>query len=137
MPGLAMIMTPEADAASAPSALPPRDVADRLASMQSQESSASYRRGKYMDKAPLFKRIMLQPPLQAELEARETIVSYDHLLHQHGETTTPLVPAGKARFGREIIDVISDGPGIEAGTPVEVIEVVGNRVLVEPIPLNT
>jgi membrane-bound ClpP family serine protease len=88
---------------------------------------------KYMHKAPFFKRIILTPPQQAELEDRETIVSYDHLLHQHGETTTPLVPAGKARFGSQLIDVISEGPGIDPGTPVEVVEVTGNRVVVEPL----
>jgi membrane-bound serine protease (ClpP class) len=88
---------------------------------------------KYMDKAPLLRRVMLTPPEQSELEEREALVSYDHLLHQRGKTTTPLVPAGKARFGSEIVSVISEGPAIDRGISVEVTEVAGNRVVVQPL----
>jgi membrane-bound ClpP family serine protease len=45
-------------------------------------------------------------------------------------TTTPLTPAGKARFGHELVDVIADGEFVSRGTAVTVVEVHGNRILV-------
>jgi membrane-bound ClpP family serine protease len=47
-------------------------------------------------------------------------------------TTTPLVPAGKAQIGNELIDVITDGRMIERRTAIRVVQVLGNRVVVEP-----
>ena len=46
---------------------------------------------------------------------------------------TPLVPAGKAQIGNDLIDVISDGRLIERNLPIRVIEVTGNRVVVESV----
>ncbi len=43
------------------------------------------------------------------------------------------MPAGKARFGDSVVDVIADGEMIEPGKTVEVVEVRGNRVLVREI----
>lgn len=88
---------------------------------------------RFLPNAPFFKQIMLEPPVSedlAELERRETIIDRSPLLGQQGVAVTPLVPAGKARFGDQLIDVLSDGELIERGTTVEVIEALGNRVVV-------
>jgi membrane-bound ClpP family serine protease len=61
------------------------------------------------------------------------MVAREHLVGKHGKTTTPLVPAGKARFGDDLIDVISDAEVIDRGADIRVVEVLGNRVLVEPV----
>lgn len=53
------------------------------------------------------------------------------LLHQLGETLTPLRPGGTARFGTDRIDVVSDGSPIDAGRSVRVVEVEGHRVVVQ------
>jgi membrane-bound ClpP family serine protease len=50
-----------------------------------------------------------------------------------GVVTTRLIPAGKARFGNQLVDVITDGVAVEPGTRIEVVEVTGNRVLVRPV----
>ena len=50
---------------------------------------------------------------------------------QTGRATTILRPSGKARFGDLLIDVTSDGPFIEPGSLVEVIDVHGSRVTVK------
>jgi membrane-bound serine protease (ClpP class) len=49
-----------------------------------------------------------------------------------GEATTTLRPAGKARFGSEVHDVVTNGGFIDAGAGVKIVEVDGMRVVVEP-----
>jgi membrane-bound ClpP family serine protease len=81
-------------------------------------------------------RIILAPPADEEAEAihhREMLMNLGDLLGQHGTTTTPLFPGGKARFGDDVIDVLSDGDVIERGKTVEVVEVRGNRVVVREV----
>jgi membrane-bound serine protease (ClpP class) len=52
------------------------------------------------------------------------------LTGRRGKAVTTLRPAGKADFQGEILVVETDGEFIEAGSPVEVIEVSGNRIVV-------
>jgi membrane-bound serine protease (ClpP class) len=52
------------------------------------------------------------------------------LTGRRGTAVTTLRPAGKADFEGEILVVETDGEFIERGSPVEVIEVSGNRILV-------
>ena len=68
-----------------------------------------------------------------ELDERESLVDWHYLTGKRGVTTTQLTPSGKAKFGDEVVAVISDGVLIEEGIPVVVTEVYGNRVLVEPV----
>ena len=85
--------------------------------------------------APMFNRMMLQPPSSEEQEAlshRESLADYTHLLGQEGIATTQLMLSGKARFGDELVDVVSAGEAIDRGTPITVVEVSGNRVVVRP-----
>ena len=79
---------------------------------------------------------MLQAPDADEIEElgrRESLADFRFLNGKRGQTTTPLVPSGKARFGDEIVDVISDGEHIPRNTPVLVSEVRGNRVVVRQL----
>jgi membrane-bound ClpP family serine protease len=91
---------------------------------------------KYIDAAPILKHVLLNPPTGDELEERqqrEAIVDFSHLLNCQGTTTTPIAPSGKARFGKEIVDVISDGEFLSQNAHVKVVDVQGNRVLIEPV----
>lgn len=93
---------------------------------------------RFLPDTPYFNRMLLNPPRADEREAlsrRESLVTWEHLLNKRGVTTTPLVPAGKAQFGDELIDVISNGELIAKGTPVVVEEVAGNRVVVRKVNL--
>ena len=47
-----------------------------------------------------------------------------------GTALTALRPAGRARFGERIVDVVTDGGFVAGGAAVEVLEVHGNRVVV-------
>ncbi len=91
---------------------------------------------KYMDRAPFLNRVMLRPPdreAQSDLARRESIVNFDHFVGQVGVTTTPLIPAGKARFCDEILSVVSDGHAVPNGADVQVDEVMGNKIVVTEV----
>lgn len=82
------------------------------------------------------RRLLLEPPsgdAALELRQRESLVDWAHLTGKTGVTTTRLTPSGKARFGDDVIAVISDGELIDPGTDVYVEEVMGNRVLVRRV----
>ena len=55
------------------------------------------------------------------------------LLGQEGVTQSVLSPAGRALFGENIIDVITDGEFYEPGTKVVVVAVTGGRVVVRKV----
>jgi membrane-bound serine protease (ClpP class) len=95
--------------------------------------------GRHLRNVPFLRRLMLDPPGSDERispdarEKMESIARREHLLGRTGRTTTPLVPAGKAQIGTELVDVITDGRMVEKGMAVRVVEVLGNRVMVEPV----
>jgi membrane-bound ClpP family serine protease len=88
----------------------------------------------FLPQTPYFNRMILPPPdgeLREQIERREALAAFDHLLGKPGIATTPLVPAGKALFGDELVDVLSEGELIEKGRAVFVAAVRGNHVIVK------
>lgn len=86
-----------------------------------------------LTRAPVFRRVALETPdgdQQEQIRYHESLVHLDYLAGKRGVATTQLTPSGKARFGDEVIDVISDGDLIPAGSAVSVAEVRGNEVIV-------
>lgn len=53
------------------------------------------------------------------------------LVGQVGRTVSPLRPGGRALFGEQTVDVVTQGGFVEAGAAVEVLSVAGNRVVVQ------
>jgi membrane-bound ClpP family serine protease len=91
---------------------------------------------KWLPYTPYANRIILAPPAGEEAELihqREMLLQVSELVGKHGVTTTPLFPGGKARFGDDVVDVLSEGEVIERGKTVEVVEVRGNRVVVREV----
>ncbi len=84
---------------------------------------------RYLPRAPLFKQIIIANPTHEQVTVDDP---YDGLakVGDIGRTETLLRPAGKARFGAMLVDVVSQGDYIQRGEQIEVIERCGSRVVV-------
>ena len=82
---------------------------------------------------PFFRGLVMESPDSEQLGESEKLGDYGYLLGRTGITTTPLRPAGKVRFGEEIVQVMSDGSSISSGQNVRVCEVHTTKVIVESI----
>jgi membrane-bound serine protease (ClpP class) len=91
---------------------------------------------RYLPHAPVFRTLLLNPTSEeelAELEYREALADFSHLVGQQGTAATNLMPAGKAEFEGNLVDVIAEGLPIERGQPVVVVKARGNRVVVRAV----
>lgn len=93
---------------------------------------------KYVERIPLFNRLILHNPLPQGVAG--PAVSGSEVVGQGviqvgnlGRAQTPLRPSGRAEIQGQIIDVVTlGGSWVELGATVKVIEVHGNRIVVEP-----
>ena len=53
------------------------------------------------------------------------------LVSESGVAQTPLRLSGRAQFGEQLVDVVTEGDFIDSGTRIEVLSVNGNRVVVQ------
>jgi membrane-bound serine protease (ClpP class) len=90
---------------------------------------------RFLPSIPLMKGMVLAAPddtgpqLRLDpLDARGAAV-----VGATGKTHSVLRPAGKAWIDDRLVDVVSDGSYIEAGSPVEVVAVTGNVVVVRRV----
>jgi membrane-bound serine protease (ClpP class) len=89
---------------------------------------------RYFPRLPFGKRLILETNLQAQ-EGYESSPAADHRwLGKQGTALSDLHPSGIARFDGERVDVVSDGTFIDAGQPLEVVRIDGNRVVVRLAP---
>jgi membrane-bound ClpP family serine protease len=98
--------------------------------------AASIALRRYLPQAPVFRTLLLSPAPEEELidlDHRESLADFSHLIGQQGTATTNLMPAGKAEFEGQLIDVIAEGLPIERGQAVVVTKTRGNRVLVRAV----
>jgi membrane-bound serine protease (ClpP class) len=94
---------------------------------------ASFALRRYLPKAPVFRTLMLSPTPEEDLidlDYRESLADFSHLVGEKGIATTNLMPSGKADFDGELLDVIAEGMPIERGSPIVVVKARGNRVVV-------
>jgi membrane-bound serine protease (ClpP class) len=85
---------------------------------------------RFLPRLPFGRRLVLE----TELAAREGFASAPETdrawLGKRGMTASPLRPAGLADIEGERVDVVSDGEFIDAGAPITVARVDGNRIVV-------
>ena len=90
---------------------------------------------RYLPKIPYANRLMLVPPTDkpdgAEPAALPGADQAAALLGATGVATSMLRPAGMAKFGDVYVDVVTEGDFISPGTPIQVIEVEGTRIVVK------
>lgn len=82
---------------------------------------------------PFVRRLVLASHLGSGPEHGSAPLSDQRPIGQRGRAVSSLRPAGIADIGGERVDVVSDGMLIEAGTPIEVIQVNGNRIVVRQV----
>jgi membrane-bound serine protease (ClpP class) len=88
---------------------------------------ASFLLLRFMRRTPFGRWLILDTGLGTEPE------SDLRWLGKRGRTTSPLRPAGIADIEGARVDVVSEGELIEPGTPIEVMRVDGNRIVVRQI----
>jgi len=88
-----------------------------------------------MDSLPLLNRLMLAPPaVESATEKPSSMAGNpESVVGDLGFALTPLRPGGKGRFGERTIDVLACGDFLDRGTPIRVVRVTGNQVLVEAV----
>lgn len=84
---------------------------------------------RYFAHVPYVGNIVSPNPTVEDISAGETYPR-SAFIGEIGKTVGPLRPAGKARFGETLVDVVSESDYIESGEPVEVVERYGNRIVV-------
>ncbi|GBD37464.1 hypothetical protein HRbin36_02598 [bacterium HR36] len=92
--------------------------------------------GRYLPSVPWLRDVILQPPEPASPDSTPAVPAwqYQQYLGAVGVAVTDLRPSGKARFGDDQLDVVAEGQYLEAGTRVQVVEVEGNRIVVQALP---
>ncbi len=87
---------------------------------------------KYFPKTKAGKRLLVESDAQ---EWHSYDPEYEKLVGQSGRAQTMLRPAGKVIIDDRKYDVVTQGEILDAGTPVKVVEVEGNRIVVEKLEL--
>ncbi len=94
---------------------------------------------RYLPKIPYANRLMLTPPSELPGEEITHLPGSERaqlLLGKIGVATSMLRPAGMAKFEDDLVDVVTEGDYIPPGTPIQVIEVEGTRIVVKSIALS-
>jgi membrane-bound serine protease (ClpP class) len=81
------------------------------------------------------RRMMLEPPSTGGVgpSATGSAGDYRELLGMQGRVVTPLRPSGTAEISGRRVSVVSTGEMIPDGQEVRVVEVEGNRIVVESL----
>jgi membrane-bound ClpP family serine protease len=87
----------------------------------------------FLPQTRFMRDLALEVPNDILLDRSERLADFEYLDGRIGEATTPLMPAGRVRFGDELVQVVTDGSPVAAGQSVKVIQVLGNRVVVAPL----
>jgi membrane-bound ClpP family serine protease len=91
---------------------------------------------RFLPHIPVLNSMLLGPPdagEASEINSRESLALYAHLVGQRGTAATPLMPGGKMDFDGDLIDVVTRGEPIDRGATVEVVAVQGHRVTVKQV----
>lgn len=76
----------------------------------------------------------LRRPQITEHERHAAASHHADLAGAVGRSLSALRPSGSARFGEEVVSVVSGGELIPPGTRIQVVEISGNRVVVSAAP---
>jgi membrane-bound serine protease (ClpP class) len=92
---------------------------------------------RFLPRLPFGRRLILESGLPAGEGYASASESDSSWLGKSGTVLSPLRPAGIAEIENQRVDVVSDGEFIEAGVPVVVTRVDGNRIVVRRYRMST
>jgi membrane-bound serine protease (ClpP class) len=98
---------------------------------------------RYLPQIPFLKHMVLTPPGSLGGDASQPRLRPDSLsgggalVGRHGTASTLLRPAGKAEIDGRVVDVVSDGGMIAAGSLIEVVHASQNRIVVRETESRT
>ncbi len=84
-------------------------------------------------KTQFYGKLVLQKTLTSDTGYTSADTGYRDYLGREGVALTGLRPSGTAVFGDDRLDVVSSGDLIERGAEIKVIQVEGNRIVVEKV----
>jgi membrane-bound serine protease (ClpP class) len=87
---------------------------------------------RFLPRLPLFRRVVPANPTPSEVDPGDPYRGLARV-GDLGQSAGPLRPAGKARFGSELVDVVTQGEYLAKDARIEVIERRGNRVVVRAV----
>ncbi len=87
---------------------------------------------RYLPRVALLRNIVPANPMPSEVLVEDPYRGGARV-GDVGRTEGPLRPAGKARFGTLLVDVVTQGEFLEPGVTIEVVERRGNRVVVRAV----
>ena len=85
---------------------------------------------RYFPRLPFGKKLILETELPAKEGYGSAPEEDRRWLGTKGSAVTDLHPSGIAHFKEERVDVVSEGDFINAGQPIEVVRIEGNRIVV-------
>ena len=91
---------------------------------------------RYLPETPFIRGVLLAPLNEddrEDLDRREALADFGYLVGKRGTTVTLLNPSGKARFGDDVVPVVSEGSAIDSGLDVLVTKAQGNRIVVRQV----
>jgi membrane-bound serine protease (ClpP class) len=96
--------------------------------------AAAFVLARYLPEMPVLKRLVLSGTMVSDGSSRAAGAAQEKAARvgETGRATTMLRPAGKARIGDRLVDVVTEGEFLAPETPVRVVDVRGNRIVVGP-----
>ena len=88
---------------------------------------------RFVIKTRSWRRLVLDTKESGQEGFRSTRSQLEDLVGKEGVAVTPLRPAGTVLIEEERIDVVTEGAFVERNSRVTVVEVEGNRVVVQPL----
>jgi membrane-bound serine protease (ClpP class) len=95
---------------------------------------------RYYGSVPILNRLVLRTPTATQAvsstgkeQPLPPVRRFQANVGDWGVSDSPLRPAGKAIFGDDYLDVVTDGSFVERGRQVRIIEISGNRIVVREI----